>query len=221
VNEGGLEAELLYRFFRTGDEEVLALKGISLHVASGEFVAVVGPSGAGKSTLLACLSGSDEPSGGQVKIAGVRISHRPEAERSRMRARTIGLLHQQGNLFAHLTVEANITAAQRLAGPGPHQSPRALLESVGLGDHRRALPGQLSGGELARAGLAVALANDPAVLLADEPTGELDTIAEMLVLELMADAAARGTAILVASHSPQVAAAADRVVRLIDGKVLV
>jgi putative ABC transport system ATP-binding protein len=220
VNQGGLEAQVLYRFFRTGDEEVLALKGISLRVDSGEFVAVVGPSGAGKSTLLACLSGSEEPSGGQVTIAGKRISHRPEAERSRIRARMIGLLHQQGNLFAHLSVEDNITAAQRLAGPGPHSSPATLLESVGLSEHARALPGQLSGGELARAGLAVALANDPAVLLADEPTGELDTSTEMRVLELLAEAAARGTAILVASHSPQVAAAADRVVRLIDGKVM-
>ncbi|MDT7725767.1 MAG: putative transport system ATP-binding protein [Actinomycetota bacterium] len=220
MNQGGLEAKVLYRFFRAGDEEVLALKGISLRVDPGEFVAVVGPSGAGKSTLLACLSGSEEPSGGQVTIAGKRISHRPEAERSRIRARLIGLLHQQGNLFAHLTVEDNIAAAQRLAGSGARSSPRTLLASVGLSEHGNALPGQLSGGELARAGLAVALANDPAVLLADEPTGELDTIAEAMILELMADAAARGTAILVASHSPQVAAAADRVVRLIDGKVI-
>ena len=220
MSQGGIEARVLYRFFRTGDEEVLALKGISLRVDAGEFVAVVGPSGAGKSTLLACLSGSEEPSGGQVTIAGERISHRPEADRARLRARLIGLLHQQGNLFAHLSVENNIITAQRLAGPGPHPSPRTLLESVGLGDHARALPGQLSGGELARAGLAVALANDPAVLLADEPTGELDTITEKRVLDLLADAAARGTAILVASHSRQVAAVADRVVRLVDGKVM-
>jgi putative ABC transport system ATP-binding protein len=220
VNQGGIEADSLYRFFRAGEEEVLALKGVSLSVAPGEFVAVVGPSGSGKSTLLACLSGTDEPSGGQVRIAGERMSHRPESERSRIRGRRVGLLYQQGNLFSHLTIERNIAVVQRLSGHSPHRDPRELLSAVGLREHAKAYPGALSGGELARAGVAVAMCNDPAVLLADEPTGELDTLAEVLVLELMVAAAARGTAVVVASHSPEIASTADRVVRLADGVVV-
>jgi putative ABC transport system ATP-binding protein len=220
MTQGGIEADSLYRFFRTGEEEVLALKGVSLTVAPGEFVAVAGPSGSGKSTLLACLSGSDEPSGGQVRIAGERISHRSESERSRIRRQRVGLLYQQGNLFPHLTIERNIAVAQRLSGRGPYNDPQELLSIVGLRDHAKAYPGALSGGELARAGLAVALSNHPAVLLADEPTGELDTLTEVLVLELMIAAAARGAAVVVASHSPEVASAADRIVRLSDGVVV-
>ena len=220
MNPGALQADSLYRFFWSGDEEVLALRGVSLTVAPGEFVAVVGPSGSGKSTLLACLSGSDEPSGGQVRIAGERISHRREPERSRIRGKSVGLLYQQGNLFGHLTVERNIAVTQRLTGRGPHRDPRELLSTVGLHDHAKAYPGALSGGELARAGMAVALCNDPAVLLADEPTGELDTLSETVVLELIAAAAARGTAVVVASHSPEVASAADRVIRLAYGAVV-
>jgi putative ABC transport system ATP-binding protein len=209
MTQGGIEADSLYRFFRAGEEEVLALKGVSLTVAPGEFVAVAGPSGSGKSTLLACLSGSDEPSGGQVRIAGERISHRSESERSRIRRQRVGLLYQQGNLFPHLTIERNITVAQRLSGRGPYLDPSELLSIVGLRDHAKAYPGALSGGELARA-----------VLLADEPTGELDTLTEVLVLELMVAAAARGAAVVVASHSPEVASAADRIVRLSDGVVV-
>jgi putative ABC transport system ATP-binding protein len=220
MTQGGIEADSLYRFFRAGEEEVLALKGVSLTVAPGEFVAVAGPSGSGKSTLLACLSGSDEPSGGQVRIAGERISHRSESERSRIRRQRVGLLYQQGNLFPHLTIERNIAVAQRLSGRGPYNDPQELLSIVGLRDHAKAYPGALSGGELARAGLAVALSNHPAVLLADEPTGELDTLTEVLVLELMIAAAARGAAVVVASHSPEVASAADRIVRLSDGVVV-
>jgi putative ABC transport system ATP-binding protein len=130
------------------------------------------------------------------------------------------LLYQQGNLFPHLTIERNIAVAQRLSGRGPYNDPQELLSIVGLRDHAKAYPGALSGGELARAGLAVALSNHPAVLLADEPTGELDTLTEVLVLELMIAAAARGAAVVVASHSPEVASAADRIVRLSDGVVV-
>jgi putative ABC transport system ATP-binding protein len=215
-----VEARSLYRFFRAGDEETLALEGVTLSVAPGEVVAVVGPSGSGKSTLLACLAGIDEPDGGSVTIAGQRMSHQPEPERARIRARTVGMLFQSGNLFDHLPVEANVALAQQLADRAVRTPAADLLAAVGLTARARSLPRTLSGGEAARAGLAVALANDPVVLLADEPTGELDTATEATVLGLLVAAAERGAAVLVASHSPAVAAAAHRVVTLADGRVV-
>ena len=213
-----LEARSLYRFYRAGDEETLALQGVSLRLQRGEFVAVAGPSGSGKSTLLACLAGMDEPDGGSVLIAGQRVSHRPEPERARIRARHIGMLFQNSNLIEHLTVVQNLALVRSLPGRAQVDRPD-VLGLLGLSERAAAYPGQLSGGELARAGLAMALANAPAALLADEPTGELDSVTEAQVLELLSDAAARGTAIIVASHSLAVAAAAERVVRLDDGRL--
>nr|WP_211178060.1 ATP-binding cassette domain-containing protein [Pseudonocardia acidicola] len=196
------------------------MQGVSLTVASGELVAVVGPSGSGKSTLFACLAGLDEPDGGAVLVAGKRISHRPEPVRARLRADRIGVLFQSANLIAHLTVEANLALVQALS-PGSGGPARAeLLASVGLEGRASAYPSELSGGEAARAGLAVALANDPVVLLADEPTGELDSVTEAAVLQLLVAAARRGVAVLAASHSVAVPEAADRTVRLADGRVI-
>ena len=214
-----LEARSLYRFFRVGDEETLALQGVSMSVQPGELVAVVGPSGSGKSTLLACLAGLDEPDGGAVTVGGERMSHRPEPVRARLRARSVGVLFQSGNLVEHLSVEANIALAQQLAGRDDPIRPAELLATVGIADRARAVPATLSGGEAARAGLAVALANDPPVLLADEPTGELDAATEAVVLDLIVDATRRGTAVLVASHSPVVAVTAHRVLTLTDGRL--
>jgi putative ABC transport system ATP-binding protein len=213
-----LAANSLYRFFRAGDEETLALQGVSLAVAAGELVAVAGPSGSGKSTLLVCLAGMDNPDGGVVRIHGQRISHQPEAVQARMRAQHIGLVFQSSNLLPHLTVSRNVRLAQALTRQR-HQPAAAILDALGIGHRARAYPGQLSGGELARAGLAVALANDPMVMLADEPTGELDSATERVVLDLLVERANAGSAVLIVSHSPAVAAAADRVIRLSDGRV--
>jgi putative ABC transport system ATP-binding protein len=223
-----LDARDLYRFFRAGEEETLALRGVSLSVAAGETVAVVGPSGSGKSTLLACLAGLDEPAGGVVRVGGERVSHRPETERARLRARRIGVLLQAGNLLAHLSALDNVRLAQR-AGGSPTQDPRAgarevpapldVLAAVGLAGRARALPRQLSGGEAARAGLAVAIANNPDVLLADEPTGELDGETEQRVLRLIREHALSGAGVLLVTHSPDVIAFADRVITLRDGRI--
>jgi putative ABC transport system ATP-binding protein len=161
----------------------------------------------------------DNPDGGSVHIAGQRISHRREPERARIRARHIGMLFQNSNLLDHLTVTQNVALVCSLAGRAHRADRPDLLSLLGLSERAAAYPGQLSGGELARAGLAVALANHPAALLADEPTGELDSVTESRVLDLLSVAAAGGTAILVASHSPAVAAAAARVIRLDDGRV--
>ncbi|MEU6067557.1 MULTISPECIES: ABC transporter ATP-binding protein [Streptomyces] len=215
--EDVLTARELYRFYRAGEEETLALRGVSLRVGRGETVAVVGPSGSGKSTLLACLAGLDEPSGGEVRVNGVRISHRPETERARLRARHVGVLLQTRNLLPHLSLRDNIRLAQRAKGRGPATSPRELLSQVGLAERAHALPRQLSGGELARAGLAVALANSPAVLLADEPTGELDSDIERMVLAMLRERAADGCAVLIVTHSDQAVRVADRVIALMDG----
>jgi putative ABC transport system ATP-binding protein len=219
-----VEARSLYRFYRAGEEETLALQGVSLTVARGELVVVVGPSGSGKSTLLSCMAGMDDPDGGAVLVEGHRISHRPESVRAGIRARRIGVVAQSGNLFDHLTVEANLAFVRGLAGDTAadtvHAAPRDVLRTVGLHTRAGAYPGELSGGEAARAALAVALVNDPAVILADEPTGELDTVAETDLLGLLVAAAARGVAVVVASHGPAVAAVADRVVALYDGRVV-
>jgi putative ABC transport system ATP-binding protein len=217
--EKALEARSLYRFFRAGEEETLALQGVSLSLAPGEFVAVSGPSGSGKSTLLSCLAGLDEPDGGTVLIGGRRISHQPEPARARLRARHIGVLFQSANLFEHLTVEGNVSLSQGLAKKEHRADRGELLESVGLSARSHAYPSELSGGESARAGLALALANDPIVLLADEPTGELDSATEAQILDLLVSRARAGAAVLVASHSPAVAAIADRVIRLTDGRI--
>ncbi|GAA3092090.1 putative ABC transport system ATP-binding protein [Kribbella aluminosa] len=208
----------LYRFYRSGDEETLALRGVSLRVARGEVVAVVGPSGSGKSTLLACLAGLDEPDGGAVTLGGERVSHRPEAERARIRSRRLGVLLQYGNLVTHLSVRANIQLVQARA-KGERPAPDDLLEQVGLRERASALPRELSGGELARAGLAVALSNDPDVLLADEPTGELDGRTEQVVLDLIRARAGDGRGVLLVTHSPAVTGIADRVITLSDGRI--
>jgi putative ABC transport system ATP-binding protein len=215
-----LEATDLYRFFHTGDDETLALKGVSLTVRPGELLAVVGPSGSGKSTLLACLAGLDEPDGGWVLVEGRRLSRRSEPERAALRASHIGMLFQSGNLLDHLTVAQNVWLAQRVLGRPDPAGIAALLDDLGLGRRADAWPVELSGGETARAGLAVALANDPAVVLADEPTGELDSASEVRVLQLLSARAAAGRAVVVATHSPAVMASATRVVRLEDGRVL-
>jgi putative ABC transport system ATP-binding protein len=217
-----LRARELYRFYRVGDEETLALRGVSLAVPAGQVVTVAGPSGSGKSTLLACLAGLDEPDGGSVYVLQTRISHRPEHERSALRARHIGTLFQSANLLEHLTVRRNLELVQRIARardrPEDRQRIDALLDAVGLTQRSRARPSELSGGEAVRAGLAVALANNPDVLVADEPTGELDGKTEAEVLRLIRDQADRGTAVVLASHSAAVAAMADEVIQLKDGQ---
>ncbi len=214
-----LEAADLYRFYHAGDEETLALRGVSLRLRAAEVVAVTGPSGSGKSTLLACLAGLDEPDGGTVRVAGEIMSRRSEAERASLRARRIGMLFQAGNLLEHLSVEQNIIVAQRLAGRTDPARLAAVLAEVGLTDRAGAAPSTLSGGEAARAGLAVALANEPAVILADEPTGELDEMTAQRIIDLLRRHATGGAAVLLVTHDSNVAASADRLVGMSDGRV--
>ncbi len=215
-----LEAFDLYRFYHTGDEETLALRGVSLHVEAGEIVVVMGPSGSGKSTLLSCLVGLDEPDGGYVQLMGKRLTRRPETERSAMRAAEIGILLQSRNLFEHLSVSDNICLQMRLARKFDRRRLSKLIDFVGLHDRRHARPSQLSGGEAARAALAVALSAEPKVLVADEPTGEIDAETEKHIMRLLDDRRGIGGGTLIATHSDALAARADRVIRLLDGRVV-
>ena len=215
-----LEARSLYRFFHAGEDETLALQGVSLALEPGDLVAVTGPSGSGKSTLLACLAGLDEPDGGSVMVDGTRLSRRPEEERARIRGARIGMLFQQANLVGHLSVADNLALAQRIGdGTASTEWLGQVLERCGIDHRASARPSQLSGGELARAGLAVALANDPPVVLADEPTGELDSLTADRILGLLRDRADAGSAVLIVTHSSEVAATASREIRLLDGRI--
>lgn len=220
VNEMAvLEARELYRFFHVGDDETAALRGVSLTVSAGEMVSIMGPSGSGKSTLLACLTGLDEPDGGHVLVDGARITRRPEAEKAAMRARRFGILLQSGNLFQHLTVAENVRLAMQLARKPDEDRLAGLLDIVGLAHRANGYPAELSGGETARAGLAVALAADPPVLIADEPTAEVDKKTEERLIGHFEARRAAGRATLIATHSAALAQRADRIIRLKDGKV--
>ena len=214
-----VEATDLYRFFHAGDDETLALRGVSLTIDAGEVVAVTGPSGSGKSTLLSCLAGLDEPDGGTARIRGETMSRRPEAERAALRARRVGMMFQSGNLLDQLSVEENLQFVQRLVGAVDRSRIASLLDEVGLVDRATSRPAALSGGETARAGLALALANRPDVVLADEPTGELDDTSAERIMDLLRERANLGAAVLLVTHNPSVAAFADREIRLLDGRV--
>jgi putative ABC transport system ATP-binding protein len=212
-----LEARGLHRFYRSGPSEVAALLDVSLGCEPGETVAVTGPSGSGKTTLLALLAGLDDPDGGEVHVAGQLLSHRDPTTSARLRARHIGVLTQSSGLLGHLHVLDNVRLAASLRGRrGPR--PEELLEGLGLGAVIRASPRTLSGGEIARAGLAVALAGEPTVLLADEPTAEISADEEAQVLDLLAQWRPPQGATVLVTHSPTVAARADRVLRLSDGR---
>lgn len=215
-----LAAHDLYRFYHTGDDETLALRGVSLHVERGETIAIMGPSGSGKSTLLACLAGLDEPDGGFVEVAGKRLTRRSESERAALRAAHIGILLQTRNLFPHLSVEDNVRLQMYLSRTLDERRLEELLNSVGLRERRRARASQISGGEAMRAGLAAALAAEPALLLADEPTGDVDADTESRLLELFARRRSQGGATIMATHSEAAGARADRVIRLLDGRIV-
>jgi putative ABC transport system ATP-binding protein len=215
-----LEAFDLYRFYHAREEETLALRGVNIHVDEGEIVVVMGASGSGKSTLLACLAGLDEPDGGYVVLMGKRLTRRPEVERARMRANHLGILLQSGNLFEYLSVADNVRLPMYLAHKVDERRVRQLIDLVDLPNRAKARPSQLSGGEAARAGLAVALATNPNLLLADEPTGEVDAGTEKRILDLLNVRRQQGGATLIVTHSNVLAEEADRVVRLLDGRVI-
>jgi putative ABC transport system ATP-binding protein len=218
-----LEATGLEKSFRSDHVERQVLRGVSLAVARGEWVAVMGPSGCGKSTALHILGGLDLPDAGSVVLDGQEITTLDAADRALLRRRHIGYVFQQYNLIPHLDVAANVELPMRLAGHSRRASRRhagELLASLGLDDRRSELPGRLSGGEQQRVAIARAVANQPALLLADEPTGALDTEAAGRVLDLLRVQHAAGQTIVMVTHDPDVAAGADRTIHLRDGRVV-
>ncbi len=215
-----LKATELYRFFHANDEEIKALRGVDFLLQHGEIVALMGPSGSGKSTLLACLAGLDEPDGGMVQAMSVSMTRKPETEKARLRANHFGTMLQGNNLIAHLSVLENILLAQCVLKEPDSSLANALLMRLGIVERAESLPAELSGGERARASLAVAIANNPPILLLDEPTGEVDVKTEIEILAFLEALVGGGTAIVMATHNAAVATAAHRIVHMSDGKIV-
>ena len=208
--------------YRRGARETRALRGLDLDVDRGEWLAVMGPSGCGKSTLLHLLGGLDLVDEGSVEIDGEDLARVSEAGRAVLRRARVGYVFQFFNLVQDMTVAENVELPMLLVGTGRQEARRRghdLLVDVGLGDLGRALPSQLSGGEQQRVALARALANQPQVLLADEPTGNLDTEAARQVLALLAAQHAAGQTVVMVTHDPRVGAAADRLLVMEDGRL--
>ncbi len=223
----GVPAARLVRATRTygeGAQQVVALSEVSVDFARGEWTAVVGPSGSGKSTLLHLVAGIDVPTSGEVWVDGRELSKLSDDDLTRHRRDRIGVIYQFFNLLPTLSVRENVALPALLAGrPEKETLVRAdrLIEEVGLTARGRARPATLSGGEMQRAAVARALILEPPLVLADEPTGNLDTRAGQAVLEaLQALTRARGTAVLLVTHSPEAAALADRIVSLRDGALV-
>jgi putative ABC transport system ATP-binding protein len=219
-----VELRSVSKVYREGDRERVVLRGVDLAVGPGEFVALVGRSGSGKSTLLNLISGIDAPSAGQVIVGGTAITALSERERTLFRRHHIGFVFQFFNLVATLTVEENVQLPLELVGRGGARA-RArvseLLGQVGLGDRAQAFPDRLSGGEQQRIAVARALAHDPELILADEPTGNLDTDSAEQVLRLLTQLSREGGKTVIAvTHSAEVARVADRVMTLKDGGVV-
>ena len=209
------------KIYREADVETVALRGVDLVVASGEFVAVMGRSGSGKSTLLNLLAGLDRPSAGRVLFRGRDLAMADDAERSAIRGREIGIVYQDQNLAPMLSLLENVRLAAWLAGrPLEASGARAHLSRLALADREAHRPDQLSGGEQQRAALACVFAAAPHVLLADEITGELDSHTAGTVLEAVRDThRTAGTTVVLVTHDPGVAGTADRVIELRDGRV--
>lgn len=218
-----VEARGLYHIYREAEVETVALRGAEIVLDPGSWTSLMGPSGSGKSTLISVLAGLLEPNGGSVMIDGYDITRLPPAERARRRRRSIGLVMQRDNLHPLLDVAGNIALPLRLDGrPAAEVAARVreLVRRVGLLDRRRSRVGQLSGGEMQRAAIALAVAARPRVLLTDEPTGELDETTASGVLDLLDELRSEGTAMLTVTHNPQVAARADRQLTMRDGEVV-
>lgn len=211
----------LHKTFHTGDVDVNALRGVDLDVCRGEFLAIIGPSGSGKSTLFHILGGLTPPTSGTVRIDGVELRELSESQRTELRQKKIGFVFQKYNLLPTLTARDNIAIAQALGGttarsPGFDE----ILQLLGIKHRLSHKPRALSGGEQQRVAIARALVNQPAILLADEPTGNLDTENSNAVLEILRDLNLRTRqTILMITHNPEAAAFADRIVTMRDGRI--
>jgi ABC-type lipoprotein export system ATPase subunit len=218
-----IAARGLYQIYREALVETVALRGAELVLQPASWTSLMGPSGSGKSTLINVLAGLLEPSGGVVMIGDVDLTRLPGPERAQMRRRNIGLVLQRDNLHPLLDVADNIALPLRLEGRytrAKHARVDEVLQQVGLSQRRRHRAGQLSGGEMQRAAIALAVAPRPRVLLTDEPTGELDEKTAEGILDILEALRDEGAAILTVTHNPQVAERADRLLEMRDGEVV-
>lgn len=214
-----IDAIQLSKTYRRGREEVRALDGVSFAIASGEFVAITGPSGAGKTTLLNLLGCMDAPTGGTLKIAGKEVQGVSERERTRLRREQLGFVFQHFGLIPTLTVAENIALPAMFAGRNGTERIDKLLERVGLEHRRTHRPHELSGGEMQRVAIARSLVNEPKLILADEPTGNLDSATGDSIIALFRQLNGEGMTIIVVTHNATMAAAAARRIVLMDGKI--
>ena len=218
-----LRAEAICKDYQLDGEPVHALRGVDLTVARGEYLAIAGPSGCGKSTLLHILGGIDSPSSGTVELEGVALSALNDRELTRLRLTRIGFVFQRFHLLPVLTARENVELPMSeagLAGPARRARARELLEYVGLAHRQQHRTTQLSGGEMQRVAIARALANAPALILADEPTGELDAITGRQILDLFQRLHADGTTLVVVTHDDRLAAEAGRIAHMLDGLIV-
>ncbi|MBI5300571.1 MAG: ABC transporter ATP-binding protein [Chloroflexi bacterium] len=219
-----IEIEHLVKDYSTGAGSVRVLNDVSLSVNTGEFVAVVGPSGSGKSTLINMLTGIDRPTSGTITVAGTRVNAMSENQMARWRGRNIGVIFQFFQLLPTLTILENVMLPMDFCNAYPlrERKPRALdlLAQVGLADQAYKLPSAVSGGQQQRAAIARALANDPPLLVGDEPTGNLDSKTADQVFALFGDLTARGKTLVMITHDRELAKRIPRVVRVQDGRVI-
>ena len=218
-----IELRDIYKIYPMGEETVHALDGISLTIDRGEFVAIVGQSGSGKSTAMNIIGCLDVPTSGTYRLGGVDVSTMGDDQQADIRNKMLGFIFQQYNLIPKLTVEENVELPLLYAGVAPEERRRRAkrsLERVGLGDKGRHLPAQLSGGQQQRVSIARALAGHPAVILADEPTGALDSRTGREVLAMLQQVHAEGNTVVLITHDNSIAVQAQRIIRLEDGHVV-
>ena len=221
VDWPALQTHDVFKIFRSGPVETVALRGLELRVERSELVAVVGPSGCGKSTFLSLAAGLDEPSAGEVRALGSSLARMDESELAAYRARDVAIVFQSDNLWPALSAYENVAASLRLAGkPAPRAEVEDALAAFGLRERAGERASLLSGGEQQRVAIAAAAARRARLVLADEPTGELDELGERAVLDALVELRSRfGSTVVVVSHSRRVAEAADRVIEMRDGRV--
>jgi putative ABC transport system ATP-binding protein len=218
-----IETHDLWKIYSMDGVQVEALRGVNLTVEEGEFISIVGPSGSGKSTLLHIIGCMDTPTRGEVFFKGKSVGQMSDRERTRIRCHEVGFVFQTFNLLPTLTAFGNVELAMRLAGrPRAERRERAreLLEKVGLGERMGHLPRQLSGGERQRVAIARALANDPALILADEPTGNLDSVTGEAIVTLLHRLNEEGQTIVMVTHNLEITKYSNRVLTLKDGRII-
>ena len=213
----------LEKYFQMGSTTVRALDGVDLEIPPNSFTVVMGPSGSGKTTLLYLVGGLDRPTGGNIEVDGKRLDEMDENKLALFRRQTVGFIFQSFNLIQSMTAEENVGFPMQFAGIAPKERAkhsRELLEQVGLGDRKRHHPDELSGGQQQRVAIARALVNNPTLILADEPTGNLDTTSGASVMQLLSDLHKSGRTVLVVTHDPRMVRFSTHELFLLDGKVV-